>query len=72
MRHWSATRAGRVLAALLRIGWRVKRQSDSDRTLARDGWPGYVFAFHDGEAIGPRMLGADREEDGAAARRPVV
>jgi predicted RNA binding protein YcfA (HicA-like mRNA interferase family) len=45
-----------VLAALLRIGWAVKRQSGSHRTLERDGWPDFVFAFHDGEEIGPRML----------------
>jgi predicted RNA binding protein YcfA (HicA-like mRNA interferase family) len=45
-----------VLAALLRIGWTRKRQSGSHRTLSRDGWPDFVFAFHDGEEIGPRML----------------
>lgn len=56
MSRWSATKAREVLAALLRIGWRVKRQSGSHRTLERDGWPDYVFAFHDGDEIGPRML----------------
>jgi len=45
-----------VLAALLRIGWSVKRQSGSYRTLMRPGWADFVFAFHDGEEIGPRML----------------
>jgi predicted RNA binding protein YcfA (HicA-like mRNA interferase family) len=44
------------LAALFRIGWRIKRQSGSHKTLARDGWPDLVFAFHDHEEIGPRML----------------
>jgi len=53
---WPSTRARRVLAALLRIGWTVKRQSGSHRTLSREGWPDFVFAFHDGEEIGPRML----------------
>jgi predicted RNA binding protein YcfA (HicA-like mRNA interferase family) len=24
--------------------------------LARDGWPDFVFALHDGEEIGPKML----------------
>jgi hypothetical protein len=24
--------------------------------LAREGWPDIVFAFHDSEEIGPRML----------------
>jgi len=50
------TRGRRVLAALLRIGWVVKRQSGSHRTLSRPGWPDFVFAFHDNEEIGPRML----------------
>jgi len=46
-----------VLAALLRIGWRVKRQvGTSHRVLERDGWADVTFAFHDGEEIGPRML----------------
>ena len=56
MTDWPSTRAQRVLAALLRIGWAIKRQSGSHRTLARPGWPDFVFAFHDGEEIGPRML----------------
>ena len=56
MNGWPATRAGRVLRALLRIGWAVKRQVGSHRTLSRGGWPDYVFAFHDNEEIGPRML----------------
>jgi predicted RNA binding protein YcfA (HicA-like mRNA interferase family) len=45
-----------VLAALQRIGWTIKRQSGSHRTLSRDGWPDFVFAFHDNDEIGPRML----------------
>jgi predicted RNA binding protein YcfA (HicA-like mRNA interferase family) len=45
-----------VLAALLRIGWTIKRESSSHKTLARPGWPDYVFAFHDREEIGPKML----------------
>jgi predicted RNA binding protein YcfA (HicA-like mRNA interferase family) len=54
--NWPAAKANRVLAALLRIGWKVKRQSGSHRTLERDNWPDFVFAFHDNEEIGPRML----------------
>jgi predicted RNA binding protein YcfA (HicA-like mRNA interferase family) len=45
-----------VLAALIRIGWRERRKKGSHRVLERDGWPSYVFAFHDGDEIGPRML----------------
>jgi predicted RNA binding protein YcfA (HicA-like mRNA interferase family) len=56
MSQWPSTKARQVLAALIRIGWQVKRQSGSHRTLAREGFPDYVFAFHDGEEIGPRML----------------
>ncbi|WP_162672087.1 type II toxin-antitoxin system HicA family toxin [Gemmata massiliana] len=56
MSAWSATRARRVLAALQRIGWPIKRQTGSHRTLQRAGWPNYVFAFHDDEEIGPKML----------------
>jgi len=57
MSAWPSTRARRVLAALLRIGWTVKRQSGSHRTLSRSEWPDFVFAFHDDEEIGPRNVG---------------
>ena len=56
MSVWKATKARRVLAALVRIGWHVKRTTGSHRVLEREGWPGFVFAFHDEEEIGPRML----------------
>ena len=56
MSQWSSVKAKRVFAALVRIGWRVKRQTGSHRTLVRDDWPDFVFAFHDGEEIGPKML----------------
>jgi predicted RNA binding protein YcfA (HicA-like mRNA interferase family) len=54
--NWPAAKASRVLAGLSRIGWTIKRQSGSHRTLQRDGWPDVVFAFHDHDEIGPRML----------------
>jgi predicted RNA binding protein YcfA (HicA-like mRNA interferase family) len=54
---WGSKKARIVLAALLRIGWRIKRETGgSHRILAREGWPDFVFAFHDGEEIGPRMM----------------
>jgi predicted RNA binding protein YcfA (HicA-like mRNA interferase family) len=56
MSEWRSTKAKRVLAALLRIGWSIKRQSGSHRILSRPGWPDVVFAFHDKEELGPRML----------------
>jgi len=53
----TSAKARLVLAALLRIGWTVKRQSGtSHQVLSRPGWPDYAFAFHDQEEIGPRML----------------
>lgn len=56
MSQWPAAKASRVLAALLRIGWSIKRERGSHRTLERAGWPDYVFAFHDGDEVGPVML----------------
>lgn len=56
MSRWSSAKAKRVLAALLRIGWNLKRQSGSHKVLSRPGWPDVVFAFHDNEEIGPKML----------------
>jgi predicted RNA binding protein YcfA (HicA-like mRNA interferase family) len=57
MNQWPSTKARRVLAALFRIGWSLKRHSGtSHRILSRPNWPDYVFAFHDGDEIGPRML----------------
>lgn len=56
MSQWPSAKAKRVLAALLKLGWQTKRQTGSHRTLSRVGWPDFVFAFHDGEEIGPRML----------------
>ena len=56
MSSWPSAKASRVLRALVSIGWTIQRQTGSHRTLSRDGWPNYVFAFHDGDEIGPRML----------------
>lgn len=56
MSIWPSVKAERLLAALLRLGWKVKRQSGSHKTLAREDWPDLVFAFHDKDEIGPKML----------------
>ena len=66
MSRWRSTRARRVLAALNRIGWQVKRQSGSHRVLEREGWPDFVFAFHDREEIGPKMLSRIARRTGLA------
>jgi predicted RNA binding protein YcfA (HicA-like mRNA interferase family) len=56
MSRFATAKARRVLAALVRLGWEVKRQSGSHRTLTRKGWFDVTFAFHDDEEIGPVML----------------
>ena len=56
MSNWPSSKAKQVLAALLRIGWTIKRQVGSHQLMERQGWPDFVFAFHDREEIGPKML----------------
>jgi len=56
MSDWKAVKARKLLTALERIGWRVKRQTGSHKILERPGWSDVVFAFHNNEEIGPRML----------------
>ena len=67
MSEWPATKARRVLAALLRIGWTVKGEASSHKVLAREGWSDTVFAFHDGEEIDPRMLARLAKRTGLTA-----
>ena len=52
MSTWPATKAKRLLAALLRMGWVVAWQSGSHRRLKRNGWDNFTFAFHDGDEGG--------------------
>ena len=61
-----------MLAALLRIGWSIKRQSGAHRTLRRVGWPDFVFAFHETEEIGPRMLARIAKRTGLRPGGPLV
>ena len=56
MNQWPSVKARLLLTALLSIGWTEKRRTGSHRVLSRPGWPDYVFAFHDQDEIGPRML----------------
>lgn len=56
MSQWPSAKAKRVLAALARLGWQLKRQSGSHKTLSHPNRPDFVFAFHDSDEIGPRML----------------
>jgi predicted RNA binding protein YcfA (HicA-like mRNA interferase family) len=68
MTDWPSTKSRRVLAALLQIGWTIKREAKgSHRVLSRPGWPDYVFAFHDQDEIGPRMLSRIAKRTGLKA-----
>ncbi len=71
MTQWPSTKAKRVLAALERIGWAVKRSSGSHRTLSRPGMPDFVFAFHDKEEW-TENVGSNCEADGIEARGSVM
>lgn len=69
MSHWPSRKARLILAALLRIGWSIKRQAGaSHRILSRPDWPDYVFAFHDCEEIGPHMLARIARRTGLTPR----
>ena len=68
MSAWPAAKARRVLAALERIGWRIGRTTGSHVTLSRAGWPDYIFAFHAGEEIGPRMMARIAKHTGLEQR----
>jgi predicted RNA binding protein YcfA (HicA-like mRNA interferase family) len=67
---WGAAKARRVLAALLRIGWQLKRESGSHRVLSRVGWPDFVFAFHNQDELGPRMLARIAKHTGLSPNDP--
>lgn len=56
MSRWGSASSSRVLKALLKKGWQLKRQTGSHRVLSKEGFSDYVFAFHENEEIGPRML----------------
>jgi predicted RNA binding protein YcfA (HicA-like mRNA interferase family) len=56
MSQWPSVKAKRVLAALHGIGWTLKRQRGSHKILSREGWPDHVFAWHDGDEIGPAVM----------------
>jgi predicted RNA binding protein YcfA (HicA-like mRNA interferase family) len=44
------------------------RQTGSHKTLCKTGWPDFVFAFHDGDEIGPEMLARIAEHTGLAPK----
>lgn len=56
MTLWPSTKAKQVLAALFRAGWTLKRETGSHKILEHPRHPDFVFAFHDREEIGPRLM----------------
>lgn len=68
MSHWPSAKAKRVLAALNRIGWKIKRETGSHKVLSRPGWADVVFAFHDKEEIGPKILARISKNTGLQPR----
>lgn len=62
---WGSAKSRRVLTALLRIGWSIKRErGGSHKVLSRPGWPDHVFSFHDSDEIGHRMLSRIAKQTG--------
>ena len=49
-----------MLAAVERIGWRVKRQAGSHKLLAREGWLDCEFTFHDMTNLAARSRAVSR------------
>ena len=56
MSQWGSAKSKKVLQALFSIGWQLKRQTGSHKVLSHPKHPDFVFAFHDGVEIGPKML----------------
>lgn len=53
---WAPTRARRVLRALTRIGWWVRRSREAELVLAWSGWSDVLWPFSDDEVLGPAAL----------------
>ena len=58
MSQWPSLKAGRVFKALQKIGWVTVSQTGSHVKLRHreSVFPDYIWAFHDKDEIGPRML----------------
>lgn len=65
---WRSTKASRVFAALQRIGWSVKREAKgSHKVMQREGFSNFIWAFHDRDEIGPKMLARISKRTGLQA-----
>jgi predicted RNA binding protein YcfA (HicA-like mRNA interferase family) len=61
---WRSSKARLVYAALLRIGWSLKKQVGSHRRLQRPGWKNFTFCFHDQDEVGPVALARIAKDTG--------
>jgi predicted RNA binding protein YcfA (HicA-like mRNA interferase family) len=56
MSRWSSTKPLAFFPLSFAIGWQMKRTTGSHRVLECSGWSNVIFAFHEKEEIGSRML----------------
>ncbi|MBS1716311.1 MAG: type II toxin-antitoxin system HicA family toxin [Armatimonadetes bacterium] len=56
MSEWTSVSAKELLRVLIGKGWEIKRTTGSHRVLSHESFPDFVFAFHDREEVGPKML----------------
>ena len=57
MSEWPSTKAKRVYAALVRIGWSPKKtKPGSHIQLQRPGYPDFTWAWHDSAELWPGAL----------------
>jgi predicted RNA binding protein YcfA (HicA-like mRNA interferase family)/predicted RNase H-like HicB family nuclease len=53
---WASRNSQQLVGTLLKLRWSIKRQFSSHKIFEREGYPDYVFAFHDDEEVGSKML----------------
>ncbi len=56
MSNWHSVKSKQLLKALIKKGWTIKRISGSHKILEHPNYNNFVFAFHDNEEIGQKML----------------
>ncbi len=56
MSQWPSTKAKGVLNALFKMGWLRMSQKGSHLKLYHPEYGEYIWAFHDPDEIGPKML----------------
>jgi predicted RNA binding protein YcfA (HicA-like mRNA interferase family) len=61
---WSSSKARRVYAALVGLGWTLEKQVGSHGKLQKPGWRNFTFCFHDNEEVGPAALAKIAKDTG--------